>query len=80
MIESREFLNQFSIELNCCAENDNDGIFMTIRRLKQFVSTLKEKIDQDNKEIISLDIIQNKLLLRSFTYICDPYTRRYYTE
>ncbi len=53
MIESREFFDKFSTELNCCAENENDGIFMTISRLKHFVSTLKEKIDQDNKEILS---------------------------
>ena len=52
MFVARTFINPFSIELNDCNENDEDGVYMTVRRFEQFICNLKKKIDEDNERIL----------------------------
>jgi hypothetical protein len=52
MIRIRYFKNDFSAELNECSENKGDGIYFTIRRFEQFIFTLDDKIETDNRKII----------------------------
>ena len=54
MFESRTFINEFSENINATAENDIDGIFITIQRFAQYISTLKKKVDADNINILKL--------------------------
>ena len=48
----RNFINPFSNELNFCYENDEDGVYFTIRRFEQFIYTLEKKIAEDNENIL----------------------------
>lgn len=57
MIKIRNFKNEFSGELNECNENKDDGVYYTIRRFEQFIITIDDKIEQDNREI--MEIIKN---------------------
>jgi hypothetical protein len=52
MIEGRTFVNKFSNELNCCYENEDDGVFYTIERFEHFLITLNNHIDNINSNII----------------------------
>jgi len=52
MFEARTFLNPFSIELNDCNENDEDGVYITVKRFEQFICNLEKKIGEDNGRIL----------------------------
>ncbi len=52
MFVARTFTNPFSIELNDCNENNEDGVYMTVRRFEQFICSLKKKIDEGNERIL----------------------------
>lgn len=51
--KQRIFINDFSIQLNECNENDSDGISISILRFKYFQKALIEKIESDNKLILA---------------------------
>ncbi len=51
MFESRQFKNQFAIDLNYCFENNVDGVYDTVRRFNQYLLTLQSRIEEDNKRI-----------------------------
>jgi len=53
MFEGRAFKNEFANELNACYEDETNGVYATCLRFKQYVQTLKDKIEADNRRILA---------------------------
>ncbi|WP_320168180.1 hypothetical protein [Mangrovibacterium marinum] len=53
MFEGRKFKNDFANKLNACYEDETNGVYATCLRFKQYVQTLKDKIEDDNRRIMS---------------------------
>jgi len=53
MFEGRAFKSDFANELNACYEDETNGVYATCLRFKQYVQTLKDKIEADNRRILA---------------------------